>query len=67
MEYKIQDNILCNRQDSFGIVCGTIVKVLNNNPNYDYIIQIISFSGVPVEDEYMWINKDNIIKMQSVI
>lgn len=62
MEYKIQDSILCNRQDSFGFVQGTIVKVLDNHPNYDYIIQITAFSGAPVEDEYMWVNKDNIIQ-----
>lgn len=66
MEYKIQDNILCKRQDSFGLVQGTIVKVLDDcsyYPDYHYIIQIISFSGAPVEDEYMWVNKNNIIEM----
>lgn len=67
MDYKISDNILCNRQDTLGLVWGTIIKVLDNHPDYDYIIQIISFSGEPVEDEYMWIHKGNIIKMQSVI
>lgn len=66
MEYKIQDTILCNRQDSFGFVQGTIVKVFDDNPNYDYIVRITAFSGSPVEDEYMWINKDNIIKMQNI-
>jgi hypothetical protein len=61
MEYKLGDHILCNRQDAFGTVYGTIVKILESHPNYDYIIQIISFSGSPIEDECMWINKDNII------
>lgn len=62
MKYKISDNILCNRQDSLGLVWGTVVKVLDNHPDYDYIIQIISFSGAPVEAEYMWVSKDNIIQ-----
>ena len=61
MEYKLGDNIMCHRQDAFGVVFGTIVKVLELHPNYDYIIQIISFSGSPIEDERMWINKDDII------
>ena len=65
MEYKLQDDILCKRRDSFGFVWGTIVKILDDNyPNSDYIIKIIYFSGAPVEDEYMWINKNDIIKMQ---
>lgn len=61
MEYKLGDNIWCNRQDTFGTVFGTIVKILDTYPNYDYIIQIISYSGSPIEDECMWVNKDNII------
>lgn len=65
MEYKIGDNIMCDRQDAMGIVCGTIVRILDDSyPNYDYIIQIISFSESPIEDEYMWINKDNIIYLE---
>lgn len=67
MDYKVHDNILCNRQDSFGFVWGTIVKILDDNyPNYDYIIKIISFSGKPVEDDHMWINKKDIIQMYDV-
>lgn len=67
MGYKIGENILCNRQDSLGLVWGTVVKVLDNHPNYDYIIQIISFSGAPIEDEYMWVSKDSIVKMYDVV
>lgn len=52
---------MCYRQGTPGVAFGTIIKILENYPNYDYIIQIISFSGSPIEDEYMWINKDNII------
>lgn len=52
---------MCQRQDTMGVVFGTIVKILDTYPNYDYIIQVLSYSGASIEDECMWINKDNII------
>lgn len=61
MGYKLGDYIWCNRQDTFGTVFGTIIKILDAHPNYDYIIQVISYSGSPIEYECMWINKNNII------
>lgn len=59
--YKENDVIICQRTDSMGVFCGSIVKVLTDNPNADYVIQIFSFTGDPIEDEFAFIKKEEII------
>lgn len=59
--YQENDVIICQRTDSLGIFCGPIVKILTDHANADYIIRIFSFTGRPIEDEFAFIRKEDII------
>ena len=59
--YKENDVIICQRTDTTGVFCGIIIKVLTDNANADYIIQILSFTGEPIEDAFAFVREENII------
>lgn len=59
--YKENDVIICQRTDCMGVFCGPIVRILTDNPNADYVIQIFSFTGEPIEDEFAFVKEEEII------
>lgn len=59
--YKENDVIICQRTDSTGVLCGIILKILKDNDNTKYMIQILSSTGEPLEDAFTFVKEENII------